>query len=121
MPYKDVKKQRQYQREYNKKRRGGINKNIATAQTRIETAEDLRLLLQNVVDVISNSKDELELEAWARILLKAVEVGLKLVEVTDLEKRLTALEVHLGESRSAPQNQNRYAPTIRMPERERER
>lgn len=34
----------------------------------------------------------LDTEPKARILLKAVEVGLKIVEVTDLEKRLTALE-----------------------------
>lgn len=96
MPYKDPEKrreyQRQYQKEYNKKRRGGLIKNLANPQT-LETAEDLRELLQHVVTVVSTSQGDLELEAWARILLKAVEVGIKIVEITDLEERLRALEL----------------------------
>jgi hypothetical protein len=92
MPYKNPEKQRQYQREYNKKRRGGLIKKTATHKTRVMTAEDLRVLLEEVVETVRQARDDLELEAWARILLKGIEVGIKIVEVTDIDRRLTALE-----------------------------
>ena len=71
-------------------------KNTVSRETRIETADDLRLLLEDVVDAVRQSRDELELEAWARILLKGIEVGIKIIEVTDIEQRLTALENGAG-------------------------
>jgi ABC-type amino acid transport substrate-binding protein len=92
MPYKDPERKRQYQREYNRKRRGGLSKNAASRETCIKTAEDLRLLLEDVVETVRKLRDELELDAWARILLKAIDVGIKIIEVTDIEQRLTALE-----------------------------
>ena len=92
LPYKDPEQKRQYQREYNKKRRGALSKNIASNETRIETAEDLRLLLQEIVGTVRNSRGELDLESWARVLIKACEVGIKIIEVTNLEARLSALE-----------------------------
>ena len=92
MPFKDPVKRREYQRNYNNKRRGGLPKNLVTRTTRIETAHDVSDLPNRVVDTIEMEGDALELEAWGRILLRAVDVGLKIVEVTDIEKRLIALE-----------------------------
>ncbi len=81
MPFKDPIKRREYQLNYNKKRRGGLPKNLATRTTRIETAHGLSDLLNRVVDRIETEGDALDLEAWGRILLGAVDVGLKIVEI----------------------------------------
>jgi len=92
VPYKNPEDKKQWQREYNKKRRGGLVKNIVTRETCINSAEDLRVLLEDVVDAVRQSRDDLDIEAWARILLKGIEVGIKIIEVTNIEQRLTALE-----------------------------
>lgn len=62
--------------------------------TTIETIEDLRCLLDEVIDRIkSATDDQLSYEVQIRLLLKAMEVGLRIVEFTDLDKRVTALEL----------------------------
>lgn len=90
MSFKDPVKRREYQREYNKRRRGGLSKNLATHLIRLETAYDLRVLLEEVITEVRAS--DLNTEPKARILLEAVKTGIKIIEVTNLETRLRALE-----------------------------
>jgi len=56
----------------------------------METADDLRELLETVIAEVQAG--HLNAEHRSQILLKAVEVGLKIVEVTSLEKRVALLE-----------------------------
>lgn len=71
-----------------------MKKEMVNRLTTIETIEDLRCLLDEVIDRIkSATDDQLSYEVQIRLLLKAMEVGLRIVEFTDLDKRVTALEL----------------------------
>jgi len=68
-----------------------LSKNLATRSIRLETAHDLKLLLEEVIAEVRAS--DLNTDSKARILLEAVKTGIKIVEVTNLETRLRALEL----------------------------
>ncbi len=97
MPYKDPKRRREYDKAYKRKQRGeGLTKKgIDTRLTAVDikTAEDLRALFNEVIAEIRNADNSmLELEPRLRIKLRAVEIGLRVIEITDHEKRIAALE-----------------------------
>lgn len=105
MPFKDEKTRREYDKAYKHKRRSegwtkkGLDKRLTDLQ--VETAEDLRDLLN---EVVAETRDadiaSLGLETKLRIKLRAVEIGLRVIEITDHERRIVTLEEHINESTS---------------------
>ena len=100
MPYKDITQRREYDKAYKQKQRAeGLTKkgldNRLTA-IEIETAEDLRDLFNEVVAEVRNAdSSSLDLEPKLRIKLRAVEIGLRVIEITDHEQRIAELEEQL--------------------------
>ncbi len=102
MPYKDETQRREYDKAYKRKRRSeswtkkGLDKRLTEAQ--VETATDLRDLLS---EVVAETRDAdvslLGLETKLRIKLRAVEIGLRVIEITDHERRIATLEEHVNE------------------------
>jgi hypothetical protein len=97
MPYKDRARRREYDKAYKRKQRatGLMKKGLDTRLTaiEIETAEDLRDLFNEVVAEVRNAdSSSLALEPKLRIKLRAVEIGLRVIEITDHEQRIAALE-----------------------------
>ncbi|MGA7075992.1 MAG: hypothetical protein WBZ42_05540 [Halobacteriota archaeon] len=95
MPYKDETRRREYDKAYKLKRRSegwtkkGIDKRLTEIE--VETAKDLRDLLNEVIAETRDSTS-LDVEKKLRIKLRAVEIGLRVIEVTDHERRIAALE-----------------------------
>jgi uncharacterized coiled-coil protein SlyX len=59
----------------------------------IKTARDLCGIINEVVDEARNADGaSLELAAKLRIKLRAVEIGLRVIEITNHEQRIAALE-----------------------------
>jgi hypothetical protein len=59
----------------------------------IKNAEDLSDLYNEVVEEARNADgSSLQLEAKLRIKLRAVEIGLRVIEITSHEQRIAALE-----------------------------
>jgi hypothetical protein len=59
----------------------------------IETAHDLRGLFNEIVAEVQNADgSSLQLELTMRIKLRAVEIGHRVIEVTNHEQRIAALE-----------------------------
>jgi hypothetical protein len=105
MPYKDQARRRAYDKAYKTKRRfqGLTKKGLDNRPTEneIATAEDLRDLLNEVIgEARDASSDSLALETALRIKLRAVEIGLRVIEITDHERRIAALEEHAHEPTS---------------------
>ena len=97
MPYADPERRREYNKTYKRMQRaqGLTKKSIDTRLTalEIETAEDLRGLYNEVVTEARNADGSaLGLEAKLRIKLRAVEIGLRVIEITNHEQRISALE-----------------------------
>ncbi len=102
MPYKDTQRRRDYDRAYKQqKRAAGLTKKrldmrLTTAE--IKTAADLSDLFNEVVAEVRNADSaSLGLEAKLRITLRAVEIGLRVVETMNHEQRIAALEERLHE------------------------
>jgi len=100
MPYKDITQRRKYDKTYKQKQRaeGLTKKGMDTRLTaiEIETAEDLRDLFNEVVAEVRNAdSSSLELEPKLRIKLRAVEIGLRVIEIADHEQRIAELEEQL--------------------------
>ena len=96
-PYADPQQRREYDKERKQKQRsqGRTKKREDTRPTELEikNAEDLRGLINEVVDEARNAEGaSLELEAKLRIKLRAVEIGLRVIEITNHEQRIAALE-----------------------------
>lgn len=97
MPYKDKEKTRAYQREYKRLQRAG--ESITPGQTliplpfRMKTAQDILSLLAEQVQAVRDAPEE---EAGtlerARCIGYLCGIGLKAVEVADLEGRLASME-----------------------------
>ncbi|MEI7826310.1 MAG: hypothetical protein WCI87_00705, partial [Euryarchaeota archaeon] len=65
----------------------------------LETAEDLRGLLNEIITETRDADSaSLGLETKLRIKLRAVEIGLRVIEITDHERRIATLEEHANES-----------------------
>jgi len=103
MPYKDENKRREYDKEYKRKQRAeGLTKkglDMRLTEIEVETAEDLRDLLNEVITETRDADSaSLGLETKLRIKLRAVEIGLRVIEITDHERRIATLEEHVNES-----------------------
>jgi hypothetical protein len=96
MPYTDPQRRREYDKAYKRRqRRGWTEKRLDKCLTegKFETAEDLRGKLNHIWAQTHDAKSaSLKPETRLRIQLRVVEVGLRLIETTDYERRITALE-----------------------------
>jgi len=97
MPYKDRQRRRQYDADYKRKLRaqGWTKKRIDKCLTAAEIAitKNVHNLFNEIVAETQNANDSsLTLEAKLRIKLRAVEIGLRLIEATNHEQRIAALE-----------------------------
>lgn len=97
MPFADPARRREYDaaRKRRQRAQGWTKKRMDTRLTpaEIETTEDLRGLFDEAVAEVRNADDSsLKLEAKVRIKLRAVEIGLRLIEITNHEQRIVALE-----------------------------
>jgi hypothetical protein len=96
MPYKDREQRREYDKRYKRRQRAeGLTKKrfdrCPTPAT--EITEGVCDLFNEIVTETQNADDSaLKLEAKLRIKLRAVEIGLRLIETTNLEQRIAALE-----------------------------
>jgi len=94
MPYKDKNKARDYQREYQRKRRskdGYSSKIGVTAEWKLSTADDLKSVLETIVSEIMSS-DSLDIGVKGRVVASLLTVGVRLLEVGSIEERLERLE-----------------------------
>ena len=111
MPYKDENKRREYDKEYKRKQRSegltkkGLDMRLTeieletVTEIELETAEDLRGLLNEIITETRDADSaSLGLETKLRIKLRAVEIGLRVIEITDHERRIATLEEHANES-----------------------
>jgi hypothetical protein len=97
MPYASAERRREYNKAYKRTQRaqGLTKKGIDTRLTplKLTTAEDLRGLVNEVVEEARNANgSSLTLEAKLRIKLRAIEIGLRVIEITNHEGRIAALE-----------------------------
>ena len=97
MPYANAERRREYNKAYKRMQRaqGLTKKSIDTRLTplKLKTAEDLRGLVNEVVEEARNADaSSLTLEAKLRIKLRAIEIGLRVIEIRNHEGRIAALE-----------------------------
>jgi ribosome-binding protein aMBF1 (putative translation factor) len=97
MPYADPKKRREYDKARKQRQRsqGRTKKGLDNRLTALEikNAEDLCGLINEVVAEARDADGaSLELAAKLRIKLRAVEIGLRVIEITNHEQRIAALE-----------------------------
>lgn len=102
MPYADPQQRREYDAAYKRKQRAQVltKKGLDMRLTALEikNAENLRDLFNEVVtEVRTADNSSLELEAKLRIKLRAVEIGLRVIEIANHEQRITALEEERNE------------------------
>ena len=102
MPFKDHGRRRAYDKAYKRRSRarGRTEKGLDTRLTEAErvTAEDLRGMLREIwAEARDADGASLKPETRLRIQLRVVEVGLRLVETTDLKRRVAALEEEANE------------------------
>ena len=92
-PYKDADKQKEYQRNYQRERRSkvGYSKNNLKLEWRLDTAADLKAVLELIVSDVMNDED-LDLGVKGRVVASLLTVGVKLLEVGSIEERLSKLE-----------------------------
>jgi polyhydroxyalkanoate synthesis regulator phasin len=100
MPYANPERRREYNKAYKRMQRaqGLTKKSIDTRLTplKLTTAEDLRGLVNEVVEEARNANgSSLTFEAKLRIKLRAIEIGLRVIEITNHEHRIAALEEQL--------------------------
>ncbi len=110
MPYKDPNQRRAYDKAYKQRQRAeGLTKkrlDMRLTSTEIKTAEDIGGLYNEVVDTVRNADSaSLSLEAKLRITLRAVEIGMRVIEITNHEQRIAALEEHIYEQTGAKDQQ----------------
>jgi hypothetical protein len=99
MPYKDPNKQREYNREYQRKRRSMKDGYThGTKQTSIDftlsTADDLKAVLENVISDLLRA--DIDVGVKGRVAAQLLQVGCRLLETSDIERRLEALEARLS-------------------------
>ena len=100
MAYKDADRQRQYQREYQRAKRSGstaIKKPLNLDE--IATAKDLRILLSEIILEVKNSDTDLIIKA--RLLGYLISIGVRVIETSELESRITDLENSLLQDKRA--------------------
>jgi hypothetical protein len=97
MPYADPARRRAFDaaRKRRQRAQGWTKKRVDVRLTALEikNAEDLSDLYNEVVAEVRSADDSsLQLEAKLRIKLQAVEIGLRVIEITSHEQRIAALE-----------------------------
>jgi hypothetical protein len=93
MPYANPEKARDYQREYQRKKRAGSQGTIALdlpASVRIKTAEDVRVLLETTINEVREA--DVDVLAKARCIGYLAGITMKAIETANLEGRLTDIE-----------------------------
>jgi hypothetical protein len=101
MPYKDKNKARAYQREWARKQARKQRENASLAgklepipNFKIKSPQDLKPVLEAAINEVLNAKCEPLMRG--RCISQLVLTSLKLLEVSDIETRLSALETRLG-------------------------
>ncbi len=91
-PYKDPNEAREYQRNYQRKRRAGSNPSVKTlTRQTLATVEDLRVVFERITNEVLNDAD-LDLGIKARVIAQLLKVGVDLIENGSLEQRVIELE-----------------------------
>jgi len=106
MPYKDKEAQRAYNREYQRQRRVGLNSkgsiskskgqssqspSLFTTPYRIEKAKDLLRILEDVINSVREDDMITSLQR-ARTLGYLISIGIRIIETSNMEGRIEALE-----------------------------
>jgi len=94
MPFKDKNKARKYQREYQRRRRSKVRRarvGLTHSCTSLKTLNDLRIVFERIANDVLDAED-LDLGVKGRVLAQLLKVGKDLIESTDLERRVEALE-----------------------------
>lgn len=95
MPYKDPEKQKEYQRQWQRQRRAGEPVGFkvirVSSPEEVKTAQGLLGVLGNLIGEVLTTKQG-DIFMRARTAGYLISIGLKAVEVADLEARLTNLE-----------------------------
>ena len=95
MPYKDPEKQKEYQRQWQRQRRAGETVGFkvlrVSSPEEVRTAQGLLAVLAGLIKQGLESKQG-DIFMRARTAGYLISIGLKAVEVADLEARLTSLE-----------------------------
>lgn len=104
MPIKDPTKRREYQRQWARKNRqigGSVYKLDLTREFKLETAHDLRTCLEQVTNEVLHS--DIDVGAKGRVMASLLSVGVRIIEISDLDTRLTAVEERIaGAPKSLP-------------------
>jgi hypothetical protein len=105
MPYKDSTRRREYDKTYKRRQRvqgltkKGLDKRLTESE--VETADDLHGMLNEIwAETQAADSRSLKPETKWRIQLRIVEIGLRMIEITDHERRIVALEENGNESAS---------------------
>ncbi len=95
MPYKDIEQQKQYLRDYNRRKRDEAHKTKETQTgityaVKVECAEDLRQVLEIAInEVLQANADPL---MRGRVIALLINAGAKILELTDISERIDRLE-----------------------------
>ncbi len=95
MPYKNLERQREYQRQWQRSRRAGNSEGFKVVRVsspeEIKTANALLSVLTGLIKEVLETKEG-DVFMRARTVGYLISIGLKAIEVADLESRLTNLE-----------------------------
>lgn len=101
MPYSDVDKRREYDRNYKRQQRAGLTASPTSnleEPMRIKTAQDVLVLLEETLNEVRITKADTLIKA--RCIGFLASVTLKAVETAEIENRVQALE-HVLRQREA--------------------
>ena len=115
MPYKDREQRRKYDAAYKRRQRAqgrtkkGVDRRLTAPE--IEMTKDVCDLYKEIIaEAQSADVSSLTLEAKLRIKLRAVEIGLRLIETTNLGQRIAALEEQRHEQKRTENQETREGP-----------
>lgn len=97
MPFKDRNKARAYQREWSRKQRLNVSsgkKIEPSLNVKLESAKDLVPVLEAAINEVLNATIEPAMRG--RCIAQLAQTTIKLLELDDLEERLSAIEARLG-------------------------
>jgi len=126
MPYKDKETLREYNREYQRQRRAGVNGRRSASKSgshscqpsplfetpyRIEKAKDLLRILEDTIDSVREDDVITSLQR-ARTLGYLISIGIRVIETSNMEGRIEALEQVL-KNRNMSENKHINAKQMR--------
>jgi len=95
MPYKDPERQKEYQRQWQRSRRAGESRGFkvirVSSPEEIRTANTLLTVLAGLIKEVLETKEG-DVFMRSRTAGYLISIGLRAVEVADLESRITNLE-----------------------------